>query len=678
MPGLPRPPWVFVGSTGGPMTIGAAVAASVERAQPLRASVRPRRPSLGWVLVFASWCGLIGGLLEVSTIIVRKWGFDPNQLYWMSRHFVWLIPVTNLVILLALGVAGWLASRFWPRFGWYLLSTGLGALTLLPALLVAFPQIYGLALLAVALGLASRAIPLLEHRAARVRRLVVLTGTLAAGSVVCLAVLPWMDDMAKQARENARPLPAAGSPDVLLVVMDTVAAGHLGLYGYARPTSPTLVELAERGIRFDAARSASSWTLASHATMFTGRWLHELTAGWLTPLDDAQPTVAEFLGERGYATAGFVANFGYCARDSGLARGFTHYEDHWFPALTCFRMAALVSRSLAGIRSMEDFMESQLKISQFRPLVKYLVTRLDVTRKSAAEINREFVAWLSKRDRPERPFFGFLNYYDAHAPYNLLPGRPYRFGAVSMDDSERELIQKWDTLNKKNLTPAEIEFVTTAYDECVTDLDEQLGVLFDELERLGVLKHTWLFVVADHGESFGEHPGVFMHGSSLYQTEVHVPLVIVPPGGTAKRAVADTVSLRDLAATFVDVSGMAQGSPFPGSSLTRLWSQVRQPAGSPPEPASQALAEVLTLDPNVFDDFGLPQTTWPLAGLADGEWSYIRREHDAREELFQLRVDRNEKRNRADDPNARATLEQMRARLMNLTGGPLTPGRLKP
>ena len=92
-------------------------------------------------------------------------------------------------------------------------------------------------------------------------------------------------------------------------MLDTVAADHLSLYGYERPTSPTMVELAERGIRFDRVQATSSWTLPSHASMFTGRWPHELSAGWLTPLDGTYPTLAEFLGSRGYATAGFVANY---------------------------------------------------------------------------------------------------------------------------------------------------------------------------------------------------------------------------------------------------------------------------------------------------------------------------------------------------------------------------------
>jgi arylsulfatase A-like enzyme len=669
--------WVFVGQTRALMTTSLATFESVKQVEPSGLIVAARRPSLGWVLVVSSWCGLVAGLLEVGAFLVRKWGFDPNELYGTSRDFVWLVPVTNLIVFVGLGVSGWLVSRLWPNAGWRLLSTGSCALLILPATLVAFPRLYGLAWLAVTLGISVHVVPLLERRAARVRQVVVLTWPLVVGIVLCLASSFWIDDRLKQSREDARPMPAAGSPNVLLVVLDTVGAGHLGLYGYGRPTSPTLVELAERGIRFDAARAGSSWSLPSHATMFTGRWLHELAAGWLTPLDGAQPTLAEFLGARGYATAGFAANYAYCARDSGLARGFTHYEDFWFPGLTCFKTAVLVSRSVAGIQSIEEFLESELEISQFRPVLKYVKQVLDSNRKWAPEVNRELLDWLSNRDQPKRPFFAFLNYYDAHSPYHLAPGRPYRFGAVPDDSRQRDLITNWDSLNKPNLTPPEIEFAATSYDECVADLDEQLGVLCDELERRGVLERTWLYIVADHGESFGEHSGVFCHGSSLYQSEVHVPFVIVPPGGTAKRVVADAVSLRDLAATIVDVSGMADGSPFPGSSLARLWMQA-PPASVPPESKGQALTEVARVNPNMDDLVGVPHTKWLMGGLADSEWSYIRREIQEREELYDLRVDQKEQRNRADDPAARAMLDRMRAKLMELTAGPLTLDRFKP
>ena len=180
-------------------------------------------------------------------------------------------------------------------------------------------------------------------------------------------------------------------------MLDAVAAGHMNLYGYERPTSPTLIELAERGIRFDSAQSTSSWTLPSHASMFTGRWPHELSAGWRTPLDRTYPTLAEFLASQGYATAGFVANTQYCASDSGLGRGFTEYHDFMFPHLTALRMAVLVNGSLQGLRWLDDSLENDW-ISQPRSSLRQFISwLLNSDRKGARTVNREFLDWLARR-----------------------------------------------------------------------------------------------------------------------------------------------------------------------------------------------------------------------------------------------------------------------------------------
>jgi glucan phosphoethanolaminetransferase (alkaline phosphatase superfamily) len=94
---------------------------------------------------------------------------------------------------------------------------------------------------------------------------------LVAGIVPILAASLWGSDRKKAWGEEMRPLPPTGSPNVLLIVLDTVGADHLSLYGYERPTSPTIDELALRGIRFDRAQATSSWTLPSHGSMFTCR-----------------------------------------------------------------------------------------------------------------------------------------------------------------------------------------------------------------------------------------------------------------------------------------------------------------------------------------------------------------------------------------------------------------------
>ena len=455
-------------------------------------------------------------------------------------------------------------------------------------------------------------------------------------------------------------------------MLDTVAAGHLSLYGYDRATSPTLVELAGRGIRFDAARAPSSWTLPSHATMFTGRWLHELSVGWVTPLDRAQPTLAEFLGERGYATAGFVANTGYCTVDSGLARGFTRYQDFSFPELTALKTAVLVSRALDGFRTAVYYAQDWLKSAGLLPYVDRLLRSLAAERKGAGVVNRELLDWLANRPQAERPYFAFLNFYDAHYPYELPPGRLHRFGGEPTEKDQRYLIQEWDELDKTKVSAAGVAFATAAYDDCIADLDEQLGILIDQLNERGALDSTWLIVTSDHGESFGEHPGYFCHGMSLYDTEVHVPLLIIPPAGSeVRQVVKEAVSLRDIASTIVDLTGVEANSPFPGDSLARFWKVQRSLSPIEVTPALPSLAEVVP-DPRKLDDGG---PRFPKAAVKDTHWSYIRREVDGREKLFDLSEDPKEQHDLAGEPAAQAKLEQMRAALDRMTGGPLSPER---
>jgi arylsulfatase A-like enzyme len=639
------------------------------------------RPRLISILVLSAWCGLVAGLLEVSAIVLTKQLAGADHLYRMSRHFVWMIPMTNVCVFLATGLLGCCIALAWPRHGRWLCTRFLGAITLLPAVLVVFPKIYALAWLVVGLGLAVRVVPLFERHGRLFHRFAVCSFPAAGAIVAILGASLWVGDRMQSARERATTPPSPGSLNVLLIVMDTVAAGHLNLYGYDRPTSTSLIELAERGIRFDSAQATSSWTLPSHASMFTGRWPHELSVGWLTPLDRARPTLAEYLGKHGYATAGFVANADYCGTDSGLSRGFTSYQDYIFPRLSAFKKSVMVDRALDGIDAIIDVAENVFGLVQLRAFVMKGVQLVHDDRKAAAVVNREFLTWLAHREQPERPFFAFLNYFDAHSPYRLPPGRNHRFGGAPTETRQRILIDHWYEIDKSNLMAPDLAFARNAYDDCIADLDEQIGKLIDELRQSGTLDRTWLIIAADHGESFGEHASVFSHGTSLYQTEVHVPLLVIPPGArSTKTVVKESVSLRDLAATIVDVLGLGAGSPFPGDSLRRFWDA--RPTQAPAERAAPTFAlSELVPDPNAQVNRQAshsPRSKWPLASLHEGDWSYIRREGTVREELFHLREDANEQRNLAEDPATLPTLARMRSALGRLTAGPLLPSRFNP
>jgi arylsulfatase A-like enzyme len=627
------------------------------------------------LLALALWCGPVAGLAEVASILVYKRFFDANQLLGMTRHFVWLVPLTDSLILLIAGLAGVLLVAARPAAGRWLLPRLLCLLTILPALLVLLPMVYGAALVLVAVGIAMRLVPLVERRPLAFRRVVLISSPFLALSIAVLTALPWLSDWRKQQYQKTRP--NAPGPNILLIVMDTVAADHLALYGYGRPTSPAIDALARRGVKFEAATSATSWTLPSHSSMFTGRWPHELSVGWRTPLDASAPTIAEYLRDRGYATAGFVANMMYCATDSGLGRGFTVYRDYIFRELSPLKLAVLVKRSFDAMQTSAELVADNLDLDWPKVVVTRIRERFESDRKEADVVNLEFLDWLTDRPEPDRPYFAFLNYCDAHTPYQLGPRRMHRFGLKPSDPREFRLIQEWWTMDKTQLTPDELNFVFNAYDDCVASIDEQIGRLFDELDRRKALDNTWVILVSDHGESFGEHPGIFLHGSSLYQSELHVPLLVIPPPGIpVKPVVSETVSLRNLAATLVTLSEEV-GSPFPGVSLSESWRpQARSP--DDPDPSSGALAELV---PNETLEGAAPGAVinlWPLGALLNDRWSYIRREGEVKEELYHLRDDPREQRNIAASPETRARLEQMRGQLSRLTDGPLTPRRFNP
>jgi arylsulfatase A-like enzyme len=631
------------------------------------------------ILALSAWCGLISGVLEVAITVVRKKYFDADRFYGMSAQFIWLVPLVSALFFSVLGVALSQAVR-WGASAQKIATRALATLALVPLFWAIFPRIYGAAGFLLMLGVALRLVQVIERHARGFGRVVRFS---FAGGLCLLFVLATLSQAAGWAsvrREAARPFPSSSCPNILLIVLDTVAARHLSLLGYNRPTSPSIDELASRGISFTRARAAASWTLPSHASMFTGRWPHELSASWRTPLDQAFPTVAEYLGKQGYATAGFVANLSYCAWDSGLARGFATYRDYHLPALTALHVSVIVDRLVDGLQDLDSFCSDRLSVPYLRAPADLAWQLLAQDRKGAAAVSQEFLGWLSNREWPDRPFFAFLNFYDAHHPYQLPPQGIHRFGAAPSTEAEKAVIRHWPELVKLGPSRQQVAFARDAYDDCVADLDERLGELIDELDRRHVLERTWVILTSDHGENFGEHPGVFLHGATLYQTESHVPLVIIPPAGVrSQQVVTAPVSLRDIAATIVDIAGLNAGSPFPGGSLVRDWEASVRGEASIGKGASPAFAELANEIPPYADTSEYdPALRWPLAALVDGDWSYFRRDGELRELLFNLRTDAGEQHNLVNDPAVLPTLERMRQELARLTNGRLTPKRFNP
>jgi len=635
---------------------------------PVKSSVEERPRGLGpWSIVrWTVWFGMISGTLELAAFLLKCHYLDPRN-YNVSRHFPWMYPLAGILILGGPGLV--LAFGAWLRPKQLSASTVLRVLLFVMFLGLLFRcPLYTAVCVLLAAGLALRTAPWLAARLERfdhlVRRsLVVLTLLLAATVLVCYGRQIWAEPGAR----GPLPQPRRSAPNVLLIVLDTVRAESLSLYGYHRATAPNLTRLAARGIRFDRAYATAPWTAPSHASMLTGRWCHELSVGWNRPLDATSPTLAEFLGARGYATAGFVANTTYCSYETGLARGFAHYEDYDVTLHAVLLCSALVQRTLSFVDK-HPALACALIPGDAEPEPADNLGH----RKTAERINGDFLAWLDRLGPhgPDRPFFAFLNYFDAHHPYLAPgPGTGLPLGRKPDSPADIRLLKTWWDLDKRRLGPGDIALARDSYDRCIAYLDAQLGRLFAELERRGVLEETLVVITADHGEHFGEQR-LFGHGCSLYTPELHVPLLILPPqprsGAAAGRVVAAPVSLRNLAATIVDATVPSPGSsaPFPGQSLLSTCAgPILSEIEAPPE-----------ADPNQGSS---PVCRGPLVSLVEGGYHYIRN-GDGREELYDLEADPHEGHDLAPSAEVAGKLRQLRHSLPRGTAGPrLTAARRK-
>jgi hypothetical protein len=184
----------------------------------------------------------------------------------------------------------------------------------------------------------------------------------------------------------------ANSPNVLMIIVDTLRADHLSTYGYDRETSPNITEFAARGVLFRNAISAASWTLPSHASIVTGKLPHEHEADRPDRyLDGRFPTVAEAFSHRGYHTAAFSANWWLFARRLGFGRGFMHFQD-----FNSVSSAVLQTNLGQRIRN---------------AILKVHPAWAPLGRSDASSINRDILHWI---DRNPGPFFIMANYMDVN------------------------------------------------------------------------------------------------------------------------------------------------------------------------------------------------------------------------------------------------------------------------
>ncbi len=562
------------------------------------------------LLLMAVWFGLLAGLAEVLALAVKKF-FLHYEFLEQPLQVVWMAPLANAVLYAIPGLILFLIARRRPR------------LVTVPvaALIFAFLGFFGLLLVlplrvsegAAALLAAGLAVQSARFVAAHSHGLHALVRRSTAWMVALvvglgLGLQAWQTLAERRALATLPPA-SPNASNVLLIVLDTVRAQSLSLYGYARPTTPQLERLAGIGVRFDRAIATAPWTLPSHGSMFTGHFPGALSADWEIPLDSTYPTLAEVLRAHGYLTAGFVANTQFCPLETGLGRGFIRYEDYLI--------------SPGQIISGSSLLHWIAKNKTLQRIVNY---HQILGRKSAAEVNSSFLRWLSRHER--RPFFAFLNYFDAHKPY--LPPTPFdtKFGTIK----RREAFSRPP---QPVVYPPNIQSELDAYEGSIAYLDHHVGLLLHELQRRGVLENTLVIITSDHGEEFNEH-GIMGHSSTVYMPALRVPLLIIFPSRVpAGNTVSDLVSLRDLPATVMDLLHLKGGTQFPGSSLARFWDGIRDPGGRVSDPI---LSELKGLVSRGLVSKGVPAN---IKSLVVGRYHYIFTAWDMgqEEELYDFEQD---------------------------------------
>lgn len=608
-------------------------------------------------IFFGAIAGLLegAGLLAFQRINYARWG----PMIHVSKEILWISPIVDLIFFSLVSAAIWLVSRISSRIPANKIV--IFTLTFLAGYdwLTLTGRLYHRACLLLAFGVAvafSRWLARHEVQAARFFRKTA-PWAIAAVALAFIGIQggKWWHERTAVA---ALPQSAAGAPNVLVIVMDTLRADHVSAYGYPRPTTPNFDRLAQQGTLFENAVSPSSWSLPSHVSLVTGRYLHDHKVGDVQPEPwlgwgnsglGGFPSIGEALEKNGYRTGAFSANRTYFAHNLGFARGFIHFEDYFSsPADTCLR--TLYGREFARL-----YLNRTAKSKVTRALIFMgLQSLLDkdsegsgsqggaqAIRKRGAIVNDELLHWIDGEG--DRPFLAFLNYFDAHVPYGAPGGYPP---------------PPW----KQNA-------VIDKYDDGIKYVDDCIGRLMLELQRRGLDQRTLVIITADHGESLGQH-GLPFHGSALYWEQVHVPLLIWYPGHVPPGVTVDTpVTNASIPATIMTVLG--QENTFPGPPLNALW--TTPPVGIWPNPISEVSENKYLAQRDRPADPSVPTVvTGSMKSVVSGPWQLITHQR-AGKQLYNWKLDPGETDNRIAAPDGKAISTAIESSGDKGTAPPLQP-----
>ena len=309
------------------------------------------------------------------------------------------------------------------------------------------------------------------------------------------------------------------STNVIIIAVDTLRADHLGCYGYPRNTSPNIDQFAEDGVKFTRCFTPSPLTTPAFASMLSSLppYKHGAKRNGMS-LFDRIKILPQHLRRHGYYSGAFISNWTLKKDLTRLNRGFDTYTE------------VFNKRRWFGILSAEG---------------------------DAENVNEAALRWIYKNSK--RKFFLWVHYTDPHEPYVYRKEFDYGYKdvipSVYPEGSHFKKIRKYDT--------------EVGYD------DHYIGELIKRMKELNLYDDSLIIFMADHGESFGEHD-YYGHGRMLYNSGLHVPLIVKFPGNVNDQTVIErNVSLLDIAPTILNHLGIPVPEDMEGEDLFNPKSEDR-------------------------------------------------------------------------------------------------------
>ncbi|MEE8382632.1 MAG: sulfatase-like hydrolase/transferase [Thermodesulfobacteriota bacterium] len=395
---------------------------------------------------------------------------------------------------------------------------------------------------------------------------------------------------------------------VILIVLDTVRADRLSIYGDSHSSTKNLESIAMDSLVFENCIASSPWTTPSHASLFTGFYpsehgsVNNLNSKarsdimLSTPLAEEFLTLAEIFKNNSYKTGAVVSNFGALNKMFRINQGFQIYD---------------ATRNIGNI----------YRLYPFRPIVHLfshatnIYPKYIIPYRTADDINKETFRALNKLI--PSPFFLFINYMDAHDPY--CPPRPFNsyFSDTAFPQLYRlrkKVVSFFKMRDKKSWD----SFLLSQYDGEIAYLDHHLGKLFSKLKELEIYDSSLVIITSDHGELFGEH-GLYFHGTPMYEGVVKVPLVIKFPFSRRVGYEKRMITLADLYPTILSICDLPVPDGISGKSF-----------GNGSMPIVSELNNYRIGEHRI---------------LYDGQYKYMTYQHQRKSELYDLKKDPSEKLN---------------------------------